>query len=125
MTLTNDELGRLQRVACACESDGSFEVFERSLVPWLAELAEGELWALAGMFAGIKGSADLAAFIAAYARKVREALAMGPDFPRPDPVQFLENYVVQEASPVPPFGLLRLRDEIDADPPPVLTEEPT
>jgi hypothetical protein len=84
MPLTDYELDHLEEAAYMCDGDMS-DIFGRRLLPQLATLSEGELWALAGKFLG-RDMDQHARFVADYAHAVRRAEMVKQ--PRPDPVEF-------------------------------------
>ena len=70
MPLTDDELQALHEATNAAYGEpGGW----KSLVPWLNELSEGELWALAGMFSRYPVMENEAWALGDYASHVRDS----------------------------------------------------
>lgn len=92
MPLTDNELQHLESGAYLCDGE-PFDCFERNVLPTLATLSEGELWAMSGMFLD-RMMTETARFIAAYARAVREADI--DEKSRPAPRQFLTNWSAEQ-----------------------------
>lgn len=114
MPLTIDELDALELGAYLCDGE-PFDYFERNMLPGLATMQEGELWALSGMFLD-RCMPGIARFIAAYARVVRHGVV--DEQPRPEPRQFLADWDAEQeelrATPMPEtFEEAQIPDSID------------
>jgi hypothetical protein len=77
MPLTIDELGSLTLKAYLCDGESS-EYFEEDVVPTLADLSQGELWAFAGILLTKLLPVEAAKFVAEYALRVSRSGEVRP-----------------------------------------------
>jgi hypothetical protein len=91
MTLSVDQLQKLEAAAYLCDG-ATYDCFREEVLPRLAALSEGELWALSGMFLR-RDMTDTARFIAEYAAEIGR---LAVDAVRPDPSHFLALHEIRD-----------------------------